>query len=400
MRKRNTNSGVTLMAPPRSVEAGTYQEMYDNQNAGTGMRSSWWRITGRHDDSDVGWGDIIGAFVLEMFGSMLLGIAVALVKWRATSADFTTNALSVALAFFGVHLLMSRMYTHHALRRHLNGAVTCSYFFTHDIGFAGVLLYTLAQWAGIFAGGPIVSLFLSAVDPWTVTAASVPVPLPLATSVGHTIATTLAITCAAEIVMGALPLLARYWFEFVNTDESSEEARNLNYDRATLWQSLAHAALIFFLFQFQFYSFSTTIYGVALFSGWNMPYLVNENSGFRDTVNMARLGRAAGGCDPAATWCGYPNSVFESPTAWPLYTFGPVAAGLLGVVFVYIAWWLVAKTADGRYLGNAKKPFFKKAESQIDVDLVASEQQQQPLVNMVGSAHPSHTTQLLTPFAR
>lgn len=400
-RKRNP----TLAAPRQgydAVNAETYQQLYDSEDSSSSkfpsMQNPWIRISGRNAEQPT-WGALCWAFLMEMAGCWLVGTAVALVKQRATSSDTLANGFYVAIAY-GVSLLVASRWNHsYVLRRHLNGAVTLGYFLTNQIGLFGVLFYTVAQWCGIFIAGATVHLALSA-ETALASIDAIPVPFPVDTTAGFKVATTLLIVVFAEIFVGAFIVFVQLYNEFVNTDESTPEARDKNYKRASVLTAVTTAIVVLFLFQFQIYSFSTVVYGAGLTSGFNMPLVARDGSTIqlsaRDTVNLAQMFPPASGCNASIDCDWYTDSVFVAGRAWALYLWAPYAAAIAGALLFLVVFWFAATKSDKRFAGNARTLRQANTAQQVDdaqVNAFAGS------AYASASAPPKQAHQLLTPFA-
>lgn len=268
------------------------------------------------------------AMVMEMIGAFILGSAVALGSWSASSpgSNEAFSSFKLAVVYALAYYVGTRWVKDHILRRHLSGAITAGYFVSGDVGLLGVFSYTVAQYiGGLIAGGFVAGCLkgVGAVLPRS------PVPIPVVTGAASSLAT---VVCL-ELFCAAIYTLTLLLNEFLNT---RKERAVKNFNTASLYTAVTIAILVMLTYQFQVFTFNNVAYAGGLFGG------INAASVERDIANVAQLTDAV-----------YGDTVFlpangGNGSAWALYLFMPYVGGLLGGALFWALFFLRADEEGGK----------------------------------------------------
>ena len=111
----------------------------------------------------------VQAFVLEIVGSLLLGLIVNTVRANAPGTNVILDAFIIGLSHALSFAFVWGWTPEHGfdLRRHCNRAISIAYNFVGEIGFVTFLGYAAAQFAGAAAAGGILSAAGAGVVPLT-----------------------------------------------------------------------------------------------------------------------------------------------------------------------------------------------------------------------------------------
>lgn len=331
--------------------AHTFGELYSKEHGGDATRKPvsdtrvWWllNIEGKHH-SQSGMVRFYNLF-MEMIGLFVLGMVVSLGSFVAGPTVNIANSLALAAAVAGTYLVMARLYSDYALRRHLNPAFTIGYLFTGDVGLPGAVLYLVAQVVGAIFGGLVSGAILSEQNGGCANAGACPagllratVPLPTITnSVTFGLGISQVTVICLEIFIPAIITLVLLLKEYLNTHSTVAATKHTplhssmekHYKHAVKCAALATFVFIAVGHPFQVYSFNGATYVAGIASGFTAS-------------DATAFGRTHGQLAALSGTTFLTNSVFgaNGAAAWALYYFGSfaggVAAGLFAIVIMYM----------------------------------------------------------------
>lgn len=279
----------------------------------------WWRIfglTGKYKTP--GAGVIIQAAIMEILGSMLIGLSVGLAKWASgNGGNALTNGAFVGLAYAASYYAASMLPSDYTLRRHLNIAITAGYAIMNEIGVLGFLFYGACQFIGsMCAGGMIMTLISSSafIDK------QIAVPFP------ETSFTSLGVVIAFEFVGSFVLVLVFLFREFHLT---SWESRVKNHHHATRILTILTFFMVLIMFQFQIFTWSNVAYGGGWFSGAG----VSATFIYKSILTISNLKTDI-----------FPTSVFVDGQAAALYFLMPIVGGITAAAVSLLVFIIRAKS--------------------------------------------------------
>lgn len=333
---KQRKTAVTAAAPMTTdyvpMEAMSYGDLKRPHGGNSKEARQWgpfWFLSLEGKHTPQSWPKRLYNFIMEVVGVFVLGMVASLGSFVAGPTVNVANSLALAAAIAGAYMVMSRLYSDYALRRHLNPAFTIGYLFTGDVGVFGLLYYWIAQVLGALFSGLVTGTILSEQDGGCVNAAACPaglvravVPLPTTLNGAHGLGISQTTLICLEIFIPMIITLVLLLKEHLNTRGSVKD----NYKHATKCAALALFVFITVGHPFQVYSFNGATYLAGIFSGMTTSFhgrSIHELATLSSTTLLA-------------------NSVFgpSGGPAWALYFFGNLAggfaAGLVGLVIMYM----------------------------------------------------------------
>ena len=381
------------------MEAESSSELFRSQGATSETVRVWWlsNLTGKHRMPP--WHILVYNYIMEMIGVFVLGMVVSLGTFVAGPSTNIANGLALAAAVAATYLVMTRLYSDYAVRRHLNPMFTVGYLSTGDIGIPGLFYYMTAQTLGAVFSGLTTGAILSeqtgstAVDCLTSAACTIQratVPLPTLTNDAYGLGISLTTVVCLEIFVSMIITLVLLLREHLNTQIFSSkgyfkrDSAQKNYKHAVKCAALATFVFIAVGYPIQVTSFNSATYLTGLFSG-----ILTSHYG-RQIATLATL--------PGTQFLA--NSVFGATgsAAWALYFFGPLAGAVAASMVGYVIMWLGFKhnTVDADLRKARSKVFNRRRDYEIVGDSV--EEAATPLLVAAQTTHTA-VSDLVNPYS-